>query len=40
MLETYKGFELLNDRCKYILRIIQENSPVTKNELINMAKIK
>lgn len=40
MLEVYKGFESLNDRCKYILRIIQENGPVTKNELINITKIK
>ena len=30
MLEAYKVFESLNDRCKYILRIIQENGPVTK----------
>ena len=40
MLEVYKGFASLNDRCKYILRIIQENGPVTKNELINITKLK
>lgn len=40
MLEAYKGFELLNDRCKYILRIIQENGPIAKSELINITKIK
>lgn len=40
MLEAYKVFESLNDRCKYILRIIQENGPVTKNELINITKLK
>lgn len=39
-LETYKGFESLNDRCKYIFSIIQENGPMTKNELINMTKFK
>lgn len=40
LLESYKVFESLNERCKYIFSIIQENGPVTKNELINITNIK
>lgn len=39
-LEAYKSFESLNDRCRYIFRIIQENGPIAKNELANVTKIK
>lgn len=39
-LKAYKGFELLNDRCKLIFNIIQRNGPMTKNELIELTQIK
>ncbi|WP_242982166.1 ROK family protein, partial [Clostridium sp. LS] len=39
-LEACKVFESLNDRCKYIFSIMQESGPITKNELINLTKIK
>ncbi len=39
-MEAYKSFELLNDRCRYIFRVIQENGPISKNELANITKIK
>lgn len=39
-MKAYKGFELLNDRCKYIFSIIQRNGPMTKNELIDLTQIK
>lgn len=39
-LKAYKGFELLNDRCKHIFNIIQRNGPMTKNELIELTQIK
>ena len=39
-LKAYKSFELLNDRCKHIFRIIQKNGPMTKNELIDLTQIK
>lgn len=39
-LGAYKSFESLNDRCRYIFRIIQENGPIAKNELANITKIK
>ncbi len=39
-MEAYKVLESLNDRCKYILSIIQKNGPLTKNELIDITKIK
>lgn len=39
-LKAYKGFELLNDRCRNIFRIVQRNGPMTKNELIDITQIK
>jgi len=39
-LEAYKSFESLNDRGKYIFDIVQKKGPITKNELIDMTKIK
>lgn len=39
-LKTYKGFEALDERCKYIFSVLQEKGPITKNELIDMTKIK
>ncbi|WP_202127944.1 ROK family protein [Clostridium sp. C2-6-12] len=39
-MKAYKGFELLNDRCKNIFNIIQKNGPKTKNELIDLTQIK
>lgn len=39
-MKAYKGFELLNDRCKHIFNIIQRNGPMTKNELIELTQIK
>jgi hypothetical protein len=40
VVEAYKSFEALNYRGKYIFSIIQKNGPITKNELINITKIK
>jgi len=40
LLEAYKSFESLNDRGKYIFDIVQKKGPITKNELIDMTKIK
>jgi len=39
-LEAYKNFEALNDRGKYIFNIVQKNGPITKNELMDITKIK
>lgn len=36
----YKGFESLDERCKYIFSVIQGKGPMSKNELIGMTKIK
>lgn len=40
VLEAFESFESLNDRCKYIFRIIQENGPIAKNELASKSNIK
>ncbi|MDR3595394.1 ROK family protein [Clostridium sp.] len=40
LLEAYKEFESLDDRCKYIFSIMQKSGPVAKSELINITKIK
>lgn len=40
LLDSYKGFKSLNDRCKYIFSIIQKNGPITKSDLIDITKIK
>ena len=39
-MEAYKNFEALNDRGKYIFNIVQKNGPITKNELMDITKIK
>ena len=39
-MKAYKGFELINDRCKNIFNIIQRNGPLTKNDLIDLTQIK
>ena len=39
-MEAYKSFESLNDRGKYIFDIVQKKGPITKNELIDITKIK
>jgi len=39
-LEAYKNFEALNDRGKYIFNIVQKNGPITRNELMDITKIK
>jgi predicted NBD/HSP70 family sugar kinase len=39
-LKAYKGFGLLNHRCKYIFSIIQKKGPISKSDLINITKLK
>ena len=39
-MEAYKNFEALNDRGKYIFNIVQKNGPITRNELMDITKIK